>query len=447
MSEVMGTLSGDEVRRQTRRARVSGFIGSSMESYDFGLYGAAASLVFPKVFFAGVNEQLAITLSFVILLSGYIARPIGGLVFGHIGDRFGRRNVLVVTLLLMGVASVGIGLLPGSASIGAAAPILLVLLRVVQGIAYGGEYGGAVLMSLESSASDRRGFSASLAMAGGPFGAILGSLAFGLASKLAPEQLFSWGWRVPFLLSAVIVVLGLFVRRRLEESPEFVKMIEEGEKNNVALPAALVFTKYPVPVVLGVLAGTCSLFVQGLLGSYMALYLVKNAHMERSTALLLLSLSYVFHTVAIPFFAWLSDLFGRRRVMIIGMLASLVLVWPMFALFRQGSTWSVAAAFILGNAVIQASMFGPLGAFLSEMFEVKARYTGLSLSFVLATVAGAGVAPLIAQKLVKGPDTTGLTIYIEILIVLGLIAVLAAKRFLVHQHNIAEGVAVDPEQV
>lgn len=357
-----GTVQPAERRKQAQRARVSGFIGSTMESYDFGLYAAAAGLVFPKVFFAGLEPGLAYTLSFVILLSGYIARPLGGLLFGHIGDTLGRRNVLVVTLGLMGGASsVGIGLLPGSDSWGgAAAPILLVVLRVVQGLAYGGEYGGAVLMSLEHSSSGRRGgFSASLAMAGGPFGAVLGTLSFGLVALLPTEQLMSWGWRVPFLLSAVIVIFGLYIRRKLEESPpEFTKIVEESEQ--AVVPAGLVFTKYPPrQVLLGVLAGTCSLFVQGLLGSYMVPFLVNNHGMDRSQALLLLSLSYVFHTAAIPFFAWLSDIIGRQRMMLIGMGASLVLIWPMFALFRHGGTLPVALGFLLGNAVIQARCSAP----------------------------------------------------------------------------------------
>ncbi len=253
-----GTVQPAERRKQAQRARVSGFIGSTMESYDFGLYAAAAGLVFPKVFFAGLEPGLAYTLSFVILLSGYIARPLGGLLFGHIGDTLGRRNVLVVTLGLMGGASsVGIGLLPGSDSWGAAAPILLVVLRVVQGLAYGGEYGGAVLMSLEHSSSGRRGgFSASLAMAGGPFGAVLGTLSFGLVALLPTEQLMSWG-----LAGAVPAVCGHRDLRPLHPAqaggiPPGVHQDRRGIRAGRGAGRTGVHQVPPRQVLLGVLAGT-----------------------------------------------------------------------------------------------------------------------------------------------------------------------------------------------
>lgn len=388
-------------RRDSRRAQAASFLGTTVEFYDFLLYASAAGLVFPKIFFSDLDPRPGATLSFVILLSGYLARPIGGLVFGHFGDRFGRKNVLFVTLLLMGLVSVGIGLLPTYAAIGVAAPLSLVVLRIIQGLAMGGEWGGATLMSMEHAGRKSRGLGASIATVGGPAGAVLATVVLALFSRMPDAQFLSWGWRIPFLLSAVIVLIGLYLRLRVTESPDFQKALAAAEDaHDKALPLATVVTRFPGQVLLGTFAGAAPLAIQGLLGSFMVPFVVSQHLIDRQTALLMLAAGYLAQIPTLMLFAHLSDRFGRRPVMIVAGIASAVLVFPVFALFTSGRPALVLAGFLLGLMVVQSSMFGPLGAFLSEKYSTEARYTGASLSYQLASIAGAGTIPLIATRIV-----------------------------------------------
>lgn len=235
-------LAGRDKQREIRRVVLSGYLGSAIEFYDFLLYGTAAALVFPKVFFAGLDEFTALVLSFGTFAAGYLARPLGGVLFGHYGDRIGRKKMLVVTMFVMGLASFLIGLIPGTATIGAAAVIILVLLRVAQGVAVGGEWGGAALMALEHAEHGKRGFTASFINAGAPSGALLGSLMLGLFALLPEDQFLSWGWRVPFLLSAALLALGLWVRSQVSESPVFQQVLAAAAADEAAHRAA------PVPL-------------------------------------------------------------------------------------------------------------------------------------------------------------------------------------------------------
>lgn len=257
---------------ERRRAVVSSFLGSTVEYYDFLLYAAASGLVFPKLFFSNLSPELGTTLSFVILLIGYIARPVGSMAFGHFGDKFGRKNVLIITLLTMGLVSVAIGLMPSAQQIGVAAPILMVFLRTLQGLAVGGEWAGATLMAMEHSDEHNKGFGASLAVAGGPAGAVLSTLVLAVFAGISGDQFANpggrwfvddWGWRVPFLLSAAIVVLGLFLRSRVTESPEFEQARRRGDVHT-GVPLVKMFRDAPKELVLGSLAGAAGLFLQGL---------------------------------------------------------------------------------------------------------------------------------------------------------------------------------------
>ncbi|MGJ3507704.1 MFS transporter [Enemella sp. A6] len=417
-------------RRDARRAQVASFLGTMVEFYDFILYAAAAGIVFPAVFFAGLDPQLATTLSFVVLLSGYLARPLGGLVFGHFGDRFGRKNVLFVTLLLMGVVSVGIGVLPSYGAIGAAAPITLVMLRMLQGLAMGGEWGGATLMSMEHASKKSRGVGASIAAIGGPAGAILATMALALFSRMPGTSFLDWGWRIPFLLSAVIVLVGVYLRLRVTESPDFQRRLAEVEDaHDRALPLATVVTKFPLQVIIGTFAGAGSLAVQGLLASFMVRYVTTQGHVGQEAALYMLSGSYFLMIFAIPFFAWLSDRYGRKPVMITAGIVGAALVFPMFALFNSTSPMIVLAGFLLAGSIVHAAMFGPFGAFLSEKYAPEARYTGASLSYQLSSILGAGSIPLIAN-LVVSPENgvTYLGWYVIFLFALSIIAVFVSKE-------------------
>ena len=432
--------------RERRRAQGSSFIGSAVEYYDFLLYAAAAGLVFPELFFSGVDHGTGILLSYLTLFTGYVSRPIGGLLFGHFGDKIGRKRMLVITLLVMGIISMGIGLMPTAASIGIAAPILLAVMRLIQGLAVGGEWAGAMLMSGEHSTSESKGFGASLALAGAPFGAVMATLILAVTSGLAGPAFVEWAWRIPFLLSAVVVAVGLYMRTRVSESPEFEAARKRGEVHT-GLPMAVLFTQYRSTIVFGSLAVMAPLFIQGLLAVFMVPYVVDSGAVSRETALYMLTLSNFVHIFTIPAFAALSDRLGRKQVMIGGAVFSAIAVWPMFMLFDSGNATLITIAFLVGNPLIQASMYGPVGAYLSELFEPTARYSGVSLTYQLGSLLGAGLAPLVAQRLVTdSAGTSHLAWYIGGAYVISAVAVLlsrsAAARRTARRVEVAEGVPV-----
>ncbi|SDC01283.1 Sugar phosphate permease [Raineyella antarctica] len=422
-------------RSQTLRARASSFIGSAVEYYDFLLYGAAAGLVFPHLFFANLPTALGVTLSYAILFTGYAARPIGGLLFGHFGDKLGRKRMLFITLLVMGLVSITIGLMPGSGTIGVAAPIILVFLRIIQGLAVGGEWAGATLMSMEHSGKGTKGFGASLAIAGAPMGAVLATLVLAVFSRR--DDFMDWSWRVPFLLSFIVVLVGLYLRTQIKESPEFEAARRRGEVHT-NVPIVEMWTKYRKDVVLGILAAGAPLFLQGLLAVWAVPYVVAGGAVTRSDALLMLTLSNALHIFTIPASAWLSDRLGRRPVMIGGAILSAVGIWGMFALFNTNQPTLIALAFILGNPILQASMYGPIGAFLGEKFDANARYTGVSLTYQFGSLIGGGVAPLIANQFVGASrSTTHLALYMTIFFIISGIAVVLSRETR-HQQSPAE---------
>lgn len=426
---VVYTPKTEEERKDSRRAVLSSFLGTTVEYYDFLLYTAAAGLIFPALFFSNLDPALGQLLAFATLLAGYLTRPLGGLLFGHFGDKFGRKNMLFITLMMMGIVSLCIGLMPTYATIGVAAPILLVTLRVLQGIAVGGEWAGATLMAMEHSGARNKGFGASLSVTGGPTGSVLATLILTLFSTLPDEQFYAWGWRVPFLLSVVVVVIGLYLRARVKESPEFEAARRSGDVHT-GVPIKLMVTKYPKEVLLGTLAGAAPLFVQGLLAGFMVTYVsVINDWIPRSEALMLLTFSSFFHIFTIPAFAALSDRIGRKTVMVGGAIFSAIAIWPMFAMFNTGDPLWIGLAFMLGNPIIQASMYGPIGAFLSEKFATNARYTGTSLAFQLSSIIGAGVAPLVAAQLTSAEvGTTNLAIYVTVMFLVSGTAVLLSRE-------------------
>lgn len=411
---------------QRRKVLISSFLGSMVEYYDFLLYGAAAGLVFPHLFFDdSMSPFLGMILSYTILFTGYLARPVGGLIFGHFGDRYGRKNVLLITLIGMGLVSVVIGLLPTYQTIGIAAPIILVLLRIIQGIAVGGEWAGATLMAAEHAKAKSRGFAASVAVSGAPAGAVLSTLVLAIFSGLPEEQFMSWGWRVPFLLSALLVIIGLYMRYSLTESPEFEAARRSGDVKT-GVPLARIFKVYPKQTLLASLAITGPLFMQALMAVFIVPYVVSTGAMERQPALMLLTFSAFLHIFAIPFFAWLSDRFGRRRIMIFGAVLSTALIFPMFAAFNSGNAFLIGLGFIIGNPIIQASMYGPVGAFLADKYAPQDRYTGVSVSYQLGSVLGAGLAPLISTALVEmdnGLGSTNVAIYFIFLMLVAAVSV------------------------
>lgn len=422
-----------------RRAVASSFLGSAVEYYDFLLYGAVAGLVFPKLFFVGLDTGVATLLSYLTLFTGYVSRPIGGLLFGHFGDRVGRKRMLFITLMVMGIVSLGVGLMPTAAVIGVGAPIGLAVLRLIQGFAVGGEWAGAMLMSLEHSNEKSKGFSSALAVAGAPAGAVLATLVLGVFARLSDADFLAWGWRVPFFISVVTVIVGLYLRSRVDESPEFEAARARGEVQVADLPVKTLFTKYPREVLLGMVGVAAPLFIQGLLAVFMVPYVVSTRVMDRDAALLWLTASNFLHVFTIPFFAWLSDRFGRKPVMLVGAAFSAIMVWPMFALFNSGVPMLVGLAFMVGNPLIQASMYGPVGAYLSELFDTPSRYSGVSATYQLGSLIGSGLAPLVATTLVvPGVGTNNLAWYLIGLYVVSGLAVLFSRSHASRQQDHAD---------
>ncbi|MGF9648321.1 MFS transporter [Pseudarthrobacter oxydans] len=434
-------------RKQMRRVLFSSYLGSVVEFYDFLLYGIAASLVFGQIFFANMTPVVATIASFGTLAVGYLSRPLGGIIFGHFGDKVGRKSMLIITMSLMGVASTLIGLLPTYDQIGVVAPLLLIFLRLVQGLAVGGEWGGAALMSLEHSKTERRGFAASVTHMGGPSGALLATLIMTGFSTLPKEDFLAWGWRVPFLFSAVLLLVGMFVRLKVTESPLFAaaqqaKKLEPKKKGKS--PLLLVLRRYPKNVVLAALGGSAAFVFQGLLATF-AITLAVQTGVAQTTVLLMHAVATFLHIFTIPLFAILSDRVGRRPVMVTGAIAGAVLAFPIFQMLASGNVALVLIAFLIGNPLIQASMYGPMAAFISEMFGTGARYTGASLGYQLAATLGAGLAPLSAASLMAmgGGNPVFISVMVAVVCVISAAAIYLTKES--YRANLGSSGADEPQ--
>lgn len=380
-----------------RRILASSFLGSMIEFYDFILFATAASVVFSQVFFVDLDPGLGLFLSFTILAVGYVARPIGGILFGHFGDKIGRKGVLVTSMMLMGGTTVAIGLLPTTAAIGVAAPVMLTLFRVIQGLAVGGEWGGAMLIALEHAPDKRRGFAASFANMGGPAGAVLATIVMSIFTMLPDEQFLAWGWRVPFLLSAVLVFIGLVIRMKVHESPIFQKLQDEADERKV--PLLEVISKYPKNLILGIISGMSSYTVQGLMTVWGIAYVIDSG-LDSTHVLWVKALGAASTVVVVWFASQLSDKFGRRPVMMGGMLLGAVFAFPVMFMLDMTNLWMFAFALLLTQGLVQGSIFGPFGAFCAEMFPTHIRYTGASLVYQTSSTLGAGFTPMIASSLV-----------------------------------------------
>ena len=391
--------------QQMRRVLFSSFLGSAVEFYDFLLYGTAAALVFGQLFFSDLTPVVATIASFATLAVGYIVRPLGGIIFGHFGDRIGRKSMLVLTMSIMGAASFAIGLLPTYQTIGLLAPILLILLRLIQGFAVGGEWGGAALMALEHSDEKKRGFSASFANMGAPAGAVLSTVVLALVTLLPGDAFLSWGWRIPFLLSAVLVGIGLYVRLKVTESPlfeqEVITAVAVDPSVKKRLPIIDVLRNNPTSVLLGIGAGLGAFALQALMATF-ALTIGVQAGLTRSTVLWLFAAGSLVQIFALPSYAALSDRIGRRPVMIAGSIAAIIAVYPILLLISSGNVLGVLLGFLIAMPLVQAAMYGPLAAFTTEIFATGNRYTGASLGYQLSSTLGGGFAPLLAATLVAG---------------------------------------------
>ncbi|MDN5797445.1 MAG: MHS family MFS transporter [Intrasporangium sp.] len=382
--------------KDMRRVILSSFMGSMIEYYDFILYATAASIVFETVFFSDLGHGFALFASFATFAVGYLARPLGGIIFGHFGDLHGRKKILVLTMMMMGLASTLIGLLPTTAAIGILAPIALVLLRVIQGVSVGGEWGGALLVALEHAPQRSRGLAASLANAGGPAGAVLATLILGLFTRLPEDQFLAWGWRVPFLFSLAMLAVGMFVRVRVAETPMFQQLEDLGAKKRA--PILEVVRNHRRAVLVSLMAVLAFTTTQGL----MTVWGVAEAvnHGADKTGVLNWKAAAAVATVVVGILAGkLSDRVGRRAVVVAGCALGVVLAFPIIALLGTGTVGGFAVAILLGNGLVQGMVFGPVGALVAEQFPTSIRFSGASVSYQTASTLGAGFSPLIATLL------------------------------------------------
>ncbi|MFI9759502.1 MFS transporter [Streptomyces sp. NPDC051963] len=383
--------------RQLRRVALSGLLGTAVEFYDFLVYGTVAALVFGDLFFPKADPAVGTIAAFGTFAAGYVARPLGGIVFGHFGDRIGRKSMMLLTMALMGCGSFLIGVLPTYDAIGVWAPVLLVALRVVQGIAIGGEWGGATLMVVEHAErtqSGRRGMWTSFTMLGAPLGSVLSAGMVTLVSTLPDDQFRAWGWRVPFLLSIVLLAVGLFVRLKVAESPLFAQV----KREPLEKPPVVEVLRRPKPVLMACGVGIGAFTAQSLLTGFMISYAVDHGY-SRSQVLTAVTVASCVALLVLPAASALSDRVGRRPVVLTGAVASAALAFPVLALVDSGSPGLLILALALGHGVAQSTMYGPLGALLTEMFGTRVRYTGASLGYQAATLVGAGFSPLIASSL------------------------------------------------
>lgn len=387
---------------QLRRAVASSFIGSLIEYYDFLLYATASAVVFNKVFFANLDPLVATIASFGTFATGYLARPIGGVIFGHFGDLLGRKRMLVLTMTMMGVASFLIGVLPTYAQVGALAPVGLVVLRIVQGISVGGEWGGAVLMSAEH-ATTRRGLWASFTNAGAPAGMVLSTGAMTATAAIVGEDAFlAWGWRIPFLLSLVLLAVGLFIRTRVEETPAFQAARQDAPRRRI--PVVEVFRDHPRTLLLAIGVGLSAFVAQSTLTTFVISYGVQAGH-ARQEVLNALTISSACAVVGIIGWSALSDRLGRRPVVVAGAITMAAFGFVLFPLVDSGNGLLLILALVFGQAVVHPMMYGPLAALYTELFSTDNRYTGASLGYQIAGL-GAGFAPLLFAEIRRTTDGT-----------------------------------------
>jgi MHS family shikimate/dehydroshikimate transporter-like MFS transporter len=385
-----------------RRVAIASAVGATIEWYDFFLYGTAAGLVFDKLYFNGLDGPAAQFAGFGTFAVGFLARPVGGLIFGHFGDRIGRKKMLILTLLIMGVGTALIGLLPSYDSIGVWAPILLVVLRILQGIGVGGEYGGAVLLAVEYAPARRRGFYGSAAHIGVPGGLFLAAGAFSIAGLLPDDQFMAWGWRACFLLSILLLAIGAYIRLQVMETPAFARVQERKEVSSVPLRDLL--AAQPRSLLLGMGTRFVEGFTFNLYSVYLLAYVVTNLELPKTWALQGIMVGAFLGVLLVPVSGALSDRFGRKPVYRVGAWAALLFAFPAAALIQSESRVAIFFAFVVGLGVLYGVIYGPLAAFWSELFDTRYRYTALSSLYQISGILASGFTPLIAAWLVTRGD-------------------------------------------
>ena len=444
----LATGEDDQIKSSMRKVALTALAGTSIEWYDFFLYATAAALVFPSAFFPDSSPTIGLILSFGTFAFGFIARPLGGVLFGHFGDRIGRKKTLVIALVMMGIASTLIGLLPTYATIGIAAPILLSLLRFAQGLAIGGQWGGAMLLVTESAPADQRGYYGAYAQAGAPVGVILANLAFILISATVSEEFFmTWGWRIPFLVSVVLIGISMYIQLNMEDTEAFKelealrqqRLAAEGPQETVAKrsPVIEALVKYPKRIALAAgafLSIQVSFYI--LIGFILAYGSDPNgAAMSRDDMLIAVLLA---SALQVPTQFWASaysDRHGRRGIFMLGAVLTGVWGFALFPLVDTGNFWLIVLG-ITGGLVFLGMMYGPQAAFFTELFSTEVRYSGASLGYQIGAILGGAFAPTIATILWTEYDIVWVSAYIALASVLALISVMMLTE--TYQTNLNE---------
>ena len=401
---------------------LASFIGTTIEWYDFFLYGTAAALVFGRLFFPNVEPLIGTLAAFGTYGVGFVARPIGGLIFGHYGDRVGRKTMLVISLLMMGIATFLIGLMPTYESIGIWAAVLLVVLRLIQGLGVGGEWGGAVLLAVEHAPSGRRGFAGSWAQMGVPTGLFIANVIFLLFAGLPNEQFMSWGWRVPFLFSIILVGVGLFVRLKIMETPAF-RQVQETQ-TEAQIPIVDVVRYHPRNVLLAMGLRIAENGIFYILTVFVLTYVSEHLGLSREIGLYGVIIAAVVSFFTTLGFGALSDRIGRRPIYMFGAVFSLIFSFPFFWLMDTESTVLIWLAIVLGLALGHDPMYGPQAAWFSELFGTRLRYSGASIGYQLASIVGGGISPLIATSLLAwgGGHFWPVAVYTSVLALITIVA-------------------------
>lgn len=415
--------------KPSSRVLLASLIGSSIEWFDYFLYGTVAALVFNQLFFPAEDPTVGTMLAFASFALSFFIRPFGGIIFSHIGDKIGRKQTLVLTLSLMGGATVLMGLLPTYQAIGVAAPILMVLLRLVQGLGIGGEWGGAMLLAVEYAPKEQRGFFGSVPQMGVTIGMLLATLALTIMSMLPEEQFLSWGWRVPFVLSAVLVFVGLWIRKGIDETPSFKKSKAEGKVVAVPLLETLKTHKREVLIAVGAKFVETAPFY--IMSTFIVFYATKQLEFSRTEALNAVTIATIVTTLLIPVMGALSDKIGRKKVFFGGVLLMMAYAFPYFWLLENRTFGSLVLATVLGLGVIWAPTTAVLGTLFSEIFKSNVRYTGITLGYQIGAALAGGTAPLLATFLLKEFNNSYVPIAIYIIItgVISLVAVMAAGDY------------------
>ena len=411
-------MNTNHAESNIRKVALTSLSGTSIEWYDFFLYGAAAGLVFPKLFFGEVDPTTALILSFLTFAAGFIARPVGGIIFGHFGDIVGRKKTLVMALMLMGIASTMIGLLPTYETIGIAAPLLLTFLRFCQGIAIGGQWGGAMLLVTESAPNNRRGFYGAYAQAGAPVGVILANIAFISVSSLTTEEDFlSWGWRIPFLISFVLVIISMYIQLRLEDTRAFKeleasKSAEPEEKRQIkSSPILEALRRYPGRISLAAGAFLSIQVTFYILVAFILAYGVQTTELSRNDILMAVLIGSAIMVPMQFVFSDYSDKNGRKGIFMTGAILTGVWAFALFPLIDTGSFYLVILG-VSGGLMFLGMMYGPQAAFFAELFSTDVRYSGASLGYQIGAIIGGSFAPTIATLLWKNYDIFWVSVYI-----------------------------------